>query len=634
MALLPSSSDSTGEPEYPEHDLRAVEGEIPFYYGYRTEAIARLDSAGMEVEPEGNQVRTLYQGTPVEWRWTVYPKSAGRHRLGLTLGLRWTPEGGGESQGSTLWQGTVDVRVHAPLGLKGPQARALGIAGLLAGGVLVLPLAEFAARRRVERARAERVRRARPNPDLDLELSRGVTLNAEEEQLVRGQFGEHGRLIVERKFRSGYSGANTYLLRPVRKDGRAEARAIVKIGSKSQIRGEYRNYEAYVRHSLPPMTARVQGPPLLVGGVDQALIQYTFVGRPGGPPESLGDYARRAPAAGTARLLQEELFETFGPTWWMQRTPFLFTLDQVYDGLLPVHLVVREAPGSAPARVLQGEPSDLDGLAVGEAVALEGGVVVERRVQRGTVTVRWPPRAGHGPLRVRVHDQGVNQLSEGQEVRGVRAVVLATRRRVLEAEVHKPFPEAPLSAAVLRFGGGRWANPLGVLDWLLSRRISGSRSMIHGDLNLENILVGPGGLVWLIDFAATGEGHTLFDFVRLEAELTTQVVAERFAQVGLGCEDFLNLLHRLEERRAPAEGEMGEMQRLLEAARGLARRCLTDPQNLSEWRLPLVVAYLGTLKFSNLDELGSAPLPKGLAFLAAAYLLTQEREASASEGLR
>ena len=45
------------------------------------------------------------------------------------------------------------------------------------------------------------------------------------------------------------------------------------------------------------------------------------------------------------------------------------------------------------------------------------------------------------------------------------------------------------------------------------------RSIIHGDLNLENVLIGPGGMVWLIDFATTREGHPLMDFAHLEAEI-------------------------------------------------------------------------------------------------------------------
>ena len=66
-------------------------------------------------------------------------------------------------------------------------------------------------------------------------------------------------------------------------------------------------------------------------------------------------------------------------------------------------------------------------------------------------------------------------------------------------------------------------DPLYRLPGLLKESISGTQSTIHGDLNLENILVGLGGFVWLIDFASTRDGHTLFDFAHLGAELIAHV---------------------------------------------------------------------------------------------------------------
>ena len=63
------------------------------------------------------------------------------------------------------------------------------------------------------------------------------------------------------------------------------------------------------------------------------------------------------------------------------------------------------------------------------------------------------------------------------------------------------------------------------------------------------------------------------------------------------------------------------MQILLASIRRIANRCLYDPADQSEFRKALILAYLGSLKFANLDELEVAPLPKRLAFTAAAYLM-------------
>lgn len=44
-------------------------------------------------------------------------------------------------------------------------------------------------------------------------------------------------------------------------------------------------------------------------------------------------------------------------------------------------------------------------------------------------------------------------------------------------------------------------------------------SIIHGDLNCNNVLIDDGGNPWLIDFAHTGPGHYLRDLAKLEAEV-------------------------------------------------------------------------------------------------------------------
>src|SRR5262249_39098086 len=62
-------------------------------------------------------------------------------------------------------------------------------------------------------------------------------------------------------------------------------------------------------------------------------------------------------------------------------------------------------------------------------------------------------------------------------------------------------------------------NPLLFYDGLLDRWVDGSMSKMHGNLRLENILIGPRNSVWLIDFADTREGHSLFDWAMLELGL-------------------------------------------------------------------------------------------------------------------
>jgi hypothetical protein len=54
---------------------------------------------------------------------------------------------------------------------------------------------------------------------------------------------------------------------------------------------------------------------------------------------------------------------------------------------------------------------------------------------------------------------------------------------------------------------------------LLTNPFPARRSIIHGDLHAHNILVGSQGLPYYIDFAKTGPGPTLFDFIKHEVNL-------------------------------------------------------------------------------------------------------------------
>ncbi len=142
-------------------------------------------------------------------------------------------------------------------------------------------------------------------------------------------------------------------------------------------------------------------------------------------------------------------------------------------------------------------------------------------------------------------------------------------------------------------------DPLDCLPVLLEETVSGTRSVIHGDLNLENVLVGPGSLVWLIDFAQTREGHPLYDFAHLESELIAHVLAPRVGSPRAfldlwqsGADPLVNTLH------------------------AIAGRCLFDPARQREYHLVLFLACLGALKYANLS-----PLSQHCLYLTAASLV-------------
>ena len=157
--------------------------------------------------------------------------------------------------------------------------------------------------------------------------------------------------MIENEFLSGYSGARTFLVRPIRPDGCADALTIVKMGPREAIRQEFENYESFVKDRLPPVTARIQRPPVTLG---RRRSSRAARGRRCSTPLSPSPGTAGQPAPGAAakpgpRLLLR-LFETFGPNWWMQRRPYTFRLGQEYDRLLPPHYVLEPLPGAPRAR--------------------------------------------------------------------------------------------------------------------------------------------------------------------------------------------------------------------------------------------------------------------------------------------
>jgi hypothetical protein len=163
-------------------------------------------------------------------------------------------------------------------------------------------------------------------------------------------------------------------------------------------------------------------------------------------------------------------------------------------------------------------------------------------------------------------------------------------------------------------------NPLEKLSEILDENVQGTRSVIHGDLNLENILVGPGGMVWLIDFATTREGHPLMDFAHLEAEIIAHVIAPQLENVNvfLATLDLVGVGGKVQatsRRYQEQENSIAKLQSLLTCLHEIAFKCLSNPSQPREYWLGLYMSCIGALKYRNLDE-----YQKYFLYLTAAYL--------------
>lgn len=473
-----------------------------------------------------------------------------------------------------------------------------------------------------------------PNPDLVLQLPPGVTLTTEEETLLRILFASYETVAVDVEYRSGYSGSRIFLILPIKADGRADAYIVVKIAPQALIRREWENFERFVKSTLPPVTTRLEEPPILPSENPLGALRYTFVGTVGAQrTESLRAYYASHTGAEVIQLLERRVFETFGHNWWLQRKPYTFRLREEYDRLLPVHLIIspdeRREAGAKVISAHEGELATAE-LAAGDRVRLDGFIVEEIRPDRDDMTLTsgqpaWPFR-----VRVRPLPAGMETCRPGDPIAALEGVVSATRHDLFIAEVEKAFPGMEIPAPTITLAGQSYPNPLQVYPAMLEERIFGTMSTIHGDLNLENILVEPeSGQAWLIDFATARDSHTLHDFMRLERDVFTRLLPEALAQAGLGLEaigDLLLKLHTVSVAPtrpppSPSQPELKKPFEMLAAIRRMAGRCLRDPARWDEYYRGLVLHLLGALKFANLDDLPQAPLPKQVAFAAAAWLI-------------
>ena len=453
---------------------------------------------------------------------------------------------------------------------------------------------------------------ATPRTDLPPKIRRapGLTLSAAEAELLARAFAGQPEIFVEREFRSGYSGAVVLLVSP----GSGQAQVVVKLGPPGDLRREYAAYRQFVEKSAPQNTARLQNEPIFAPDGQLALLSYTFAGGdPRLPTRSLHAYYDNQGGQATAAVL-DRVFRIYGRQWWANNRPRKFGLAEQYDRLLPVHLKLNPAPPAAEVRLTltagQTSAAAWRDLQPGQLIRLCDFEVNEVRPDRAEITLAAEPPSGEAsaPVRLRLETPETATYPLGARLPQVEGVITATRQTLLAEAASAILPSFEPNAPHFTLAGRTYQNPLFDLSGVLDRVIEARESIIHGDLNLQNILVdGDTGFAWLIDFAETRPGPTLFDVQRLEAQVITKLLPPAVTQAGLEpvvVADLMQALHADPPSPVAPHPALQEPYTLLVALRRLARQYLMDDRDWEEYYLGLRLVLVGTLKYTDLLPIG------------------------------
>lgn len=472
-------------------------------------------------------------------------------------------------------------------------------------------------------------------------LQSDVSLSDDEQAVLRRMFRTHERVVIERELGGSYTGARILVAQPHRAS-RAEARVVVKIDEQSVILHEKRHYDSYVKDTLPPTTARILDNPALPENSRLGGLKYTLVQPSGGTnPVDLKQYVAQLSGIELSNIIRTGIFEAYNEAWWSQRQRYRFGVWREYEHVLPaaieVYLATNTKPGAA-SQILEplGSWSRTNSPGKGELIELRGFTV--QKVREGFVQLA----AGSGSEAVnrasKIEVTGLNEVNPkyrpGDTIDSLIVRVSRTRDLILRQQIEALQPNFDLRNPTIPAPAplGTLSNPLFHIERLLDRRLSGYLSIIHGDLHLGNILVGPGGDAWLIDFGLTREGHTLFDWAVLEVSLLTSVIGPRMPGGWDGVWGTLQLLQQVNTHQLRSyryDNPVAEAFEAVRTLREIAQEHLARP---GEWLEYYVALALVALRGLSWEKTASVDVRR-LLFLTAALSIETANYVEQSQGL-
>jgi tetratricopeptide (TPR) repeat protein len=465
-----------------------------------------------------------------------------------------------------------------------------------------------------------------------LENPNNLDYPAAAEQIIKTMFADYRRVVIRREFGGGYSGGRVLEIQPIKADGTPELPVVVKFATLSLIQKEWQASRQHIHRRLP-FIAEARSEPVLLPDLGWGGLRYTLMGAGDFEVMSLRDYCRRADITTTevSRAL-ERLLRIMGHIWNFQQTQTEFNWASSYDYVLPANLLIQVGsldqadyalitPDNLPGESTElGRPVRFAGFAVNKVDPTTYAVDLNRpQPPAYTLRCKFPTSE---PLAAYQAQQIIDSI-EGHVLETRSSRLQNEVRRAMGADFELGLPTLSLSP----LADFSLPNPLLALPTLLQHRGGANVASIHGDFNLENILIeAETGMVSLIDFAESREDHVLHDFLRLETEVLTKLLPEIFLRrdlpllptlAGLYWQLHWAVLQPTSARPRLAHPDLEKSWAILATSRRAARQYFLEVDDISEYYRGLTLYLLGALKFKSLSTRPESPWPKQLAFWGA-----------------
>lgn len=446
-----------------------------------------------------------------------------------------------------------------------------------------------------------------------------IPLPAEAGLVLRKLFPDYQRVVILAKMGGGFGGGRIFKVQPIDAHGVEELPTIVKMAPVQLIKQEWSAYTNHIQNKVARV-AQIQGEAVFAdtwGG-----LRYDLIGEGVFDVVSLIEFCRHADMKNILHLLEKQLFAVMGEWWRKNDFEPAFHLSSSYDPILPVNLMIQPTSvQGTTGRVIRPFPNQPSQQ--GDTVHVDGFTITEIDVEHKTVTLNRPPSTGELPGSYRIRLQPVDHvetLQIGEEMDPVAGVVSQTRHDLMLAEAAAALgPNIDLSAEEMMLSNGTTLpNPLQRLTAVLAAMPGVNVSSIHGDFNVENILVERRSqTVHLIDFADARRDHVLKDLLRLETGIVTQLLPECLEEAddpAVQIHHFYTQLHctmldtnsgslfRAENGLHREFKALAKPFAIVKAIRQIARDLLVDKTDWTEYYHGLTLYLLGSLKFKNLTR--------------------------------